>query len=345
MFARIQSLFARGYSPLPTRPLPTRPIAAPRASGPPPPARDDASAAPGATDALARWSEVFERRYEADPVFSRIDVAQCLGEVIRAIDAPAIDRPVQVIGRLLESADLLEAVIAAGRSVAVEYREFAEDIQTAYLVALGMAISHDCLPAENVLGLLVGQAGRADVSSGGVSRAYAHHMLSLESVSERHAFTFAKIVDLAVRKSEQDSSQGVVRAYVRRDLLVQKGYGPTGRSNFYSSIALGAPSSSHARILRVLVEFDLLPLPAELALKGGRRGRELELALAAAIYPSCADFRGTSQDEMEWLSSSFEASLSPANLETLREQHRGRMAIASARARQLENALMVTGLR
>ncbi|CAB3778842.1 hypothetical protein [Pararobbsia alpina] len=338
MLARIQSFFSREY-----RPLPTRPVA--DASNPAPPTQADAGAARGAADALARWTEIIEHRAEADPVFHRIDVAECLGAAIRAIGTPACERPVYEIGRLLGSAHLLQAVMVASSPVAVEYSRFAEDIQTAYLVALGMALSHDCLQAQEVLDLLVGRAGRARTNVPMVIPAYAHHVLSLATISERHAFTFAKMVDHAICKNERDDSDRAVRLHVRRDLLVHKGYGAMGRSNFYSALALGEPSLDHARLLRMLVVFDLLPLPAELALKGGRRGRDLEAVLTALMSPSCEELRGTPQEEVEALLNSFESSLFPASLETLREQHRTRIELASARARELEDALMATGLR
>jgi hypothetical protein len=338
MLARVQSLFVRGYHPLPTRPVEA-------ASRPAPLTRSNAGREPDVADVLARWGEIIEHRFDVDPVLNRIDVAECLGKVLHAIDMPARERPERAIGCLLGSVHLLQAVIAAGSSVAVEYRGLAEDIQTAYLVALGMAATHDCLSAEDVLGLLVGQAGRANANSPVESRAYAHHILSLGLVSERHAFTFGKIVDLAIRSSERDGDEGVVRMSTRRDLLIQKGYGRTGRSNFYSALALGESSIGHVRVLRVLMEFDLLPSAAELAFKGGRRGHELELALTAVVPPSCEEFRGVPQEEMECLRSSFDASLSAANLQTLREQHRGRMAVAAATARQLDDALVAVGLR
>jgi hypothetical protein len=345
--ASIQALTTRGYRPLPSAPPDA---GAPGASALPTPG--DEGAARDLAGLLTHWTGIIEQRLETDPVLARVDIAECLGVALRGLrlfhDSPD-PRLDEAIGRLLGSPRLLQAVIATGSSVAVEYRKLAEDVQVAYLVALGIVVSSSCLSSDCVLGLLLGRAGKAGANP--AIRSYVHHLHSLESVAERCASIFAEMVNLTILKSYRgnDESEDQQRREVCGQLLVQKGYGPGGGSNLYSAIALGEPSPACQRLLRALAEYDLLPAAADLALKKGRRGRDLEHALAAASALPHRQHHSTPEECIDWMLGSIEVLLCPDRLEALRAEHRERiersMAEASAQARQLESALLATGLR
>jgi hypothetical protein len=107
--------------------------------------------------------------------------------------------------------------------VTIEYLKLAEDVQVAYLVALGMVASSNCLSSDSVLGLLLGSAGKA--SADPATRSYVHHLHSLVSVSERRTFIFAKMVNLTILENNRCSDEGedTLRSEVCGQLLVQKG--------------------------------------------------------------------------------------------------------------------------
>jgi hypothetical protein len=92
-----------------------------------------------------------------------------------------------------------------------------------------------------------------------------------------------------------------------------------------------------------------LPLAADLALKKGRGGRELKRALAAASALPHREHRNTLEERVEWMLDSIDVLLSADRLEALRTEHRARiersLAEVSTCARDLESALLATGLR
>jgi hypothetical protein len=272
----------------------------------------------GTKEALAYWAGVIEDRVETDPVLHRIDVAECLACVFCAIDAAAVWRPEQAINRLLGSAHLLKAVIDATRSVAVEYETFADDICSTYLALQSKAMELGCVEAQVLRDLTVGNRGRASTSQGVDVPSYAHHIVSLASVSERHACLFAKLIDEVVYRVKGEHYERFARVFARQDLLNNKGYGSKGRSNFYSALALGEPSAARTHLLHALAEFDLLPLLPELASKRGQRGRDLQRVLTAAMIAPPQGLRSSAENEMVQLSRLFEGVLSRDSLQAMR---------------------------
>jgi hypothetical protein len=351
--ASIRALVSNGYRRL--APSPTGPEAA---SAPGPSTHVETGDARDLAEALAHWTERIEHRPETDRILARIDLAECLGVTLRGLRVfhdSADPRLKEVIGRLLGSPRLLGAVIDAGGSVANEYAKLADDLQLAYLVALGVAVSYDCISSDRGLGLLLGSAGMATTDS--KTRSYARHLHLLTSTPERHtsierhADIFTRMVNLIILEGDQQSSkdcdhddcEGDMRSFVRERLLVQKGYGPTGSNNFYSAIALGNASEVHECLLRAFAEFDLLPLTGQV-LRKGRRGIQLEQRLAAVREFAGPEHRNREEERAEWKLDSLDILLSPRRLEALREQHRDRLAFASEQARRVENALLASGL-
>jgi hypothetical protein len=347
MLRRIHALVRR-YHPLPPSPPP---------SPPPCPAVDyPAPAIPACggdgevqkyADAFARSLAAIENQAGKDPILHRLNVADCLRTVLDALPHCRSSRDGQLekeVGRVVESPRLLEAVIAAGRSAAEEYVELAEDIQQGYLVALAVAVSHHCLSSDRALDLLLGQAGVACGDPATATPSYAHYLHSRPEVSMQNAFLFAKVTALMIHENDLHGGDARQNVDVRRNLLMQKGYGPRGRTDFYSAIALGAPSTAHQCLLGMLRKFDLLPSSVQLALKEGGRGGELAEVLRA-VRPFPHEQRSIAGEPLDWMLGSAQMVLCPDRLEGFHTQHQRRLALATALATHPGVRLPVDGLQ
>ena len=281
------------------------------------------------------------------------DAASCVASLIRATDGLPARLVGEPIARVLRSPYWLKALLGCAKQADAHDRRFIGILLAAWAALHRVACAHGEVEPGSTLHQMIGEKGLVSGCRSKSIRSLMHVAVS-EGANHRDLVrelpgAIDAAIDLWDRCERLRACSSALeatseRSRRRRDLLLNKGYGPHGRNNLYSALTLSEIELHKLQLLESLRHYNLVPNRAEcLEKRSTARGRLLDNALA--LFASRTPVVSTLDQTRVWLQNLEQGVLNAENLLALRN----RCTVAAARAIRdasaLESALVREGLR